>query len=78
MFAPWVEQAGRAYQMPQLTVTGRHHHHHHECVGNDDVADNESMKIFLVFGICALVAAAHHQHHHQHHQNHGVGNESND
>ena len=22
MFAPWVEQAGRAYQMPQLTVTG--------------------------------------------------------
>ena len=24
MFAPWVEQAGRAYQMPQLTVTGHH------------------------------------------------------
>ena len=24
MFAPWVEQAGRAYQMPQLTATGHH------------------------------------------------------
>ena len=26
MFAPWVEQAGRAYQMPQLTVTGWLYH----------------------------------------------------
>lgn len=35
MFAPWVEQAGRAYQMPQLTVTGSQDHHDKK-IGNGD------------------------------------------
>ena len=58
MFAPWVEQAGRAYQMPQLTVTGHHHHHHHlhhhhrrrrhhhHGVGYDQIKSNESIPSF--------------------------------
>ena len=62
MFAPWVEQAGRTYQMPQLTVTGCPYHNDYGGVGNGKttmiMVPKNLMNLFPVFGICALVGAA--------------------